>query len=138
MIKQSFKRVIQNNLFILKYAFKYTPLYLITSCLYPFLGAIVVFFEHTYCIKYLTDTIQYKGPFSDVVAYISVISVIVALKILCGIFYTQYIQLNAKEKLHKNIQMELFQKLYKLIYHAMMTQSITMNLYGALVKLRIE
>lgn len=110
MIKQSFKRVIQNNLFILKYAFKYTPLYLITSCLYPFLGAIVVFFEHTYCIKYLTDTIQYKGPFSDVVTYISVISVIVALKILCGIFYTQYIQLNSKEKLHKNIQMELFQK----------------------------
>ena len=110
MIKQSFKRVIQNNLFILKYAFKYTPLYLITSCLYPFLGAIVVFFEHTYCIKYLTDTIQYKGPFSDVVAYISVISVIVALKILCGIFYTQYIQLNAKEKLHKNIQMEFFRK----------------------------
>lgn len=110
MIKQSFKRVIQNNLFILKYAFKYTPLYLITSCLYPFLGGIVVFFEHTYCIKYLTDTIQYKGPFSDVVTYISVISVIVALKILCGIFYTQYIQLNAKEKLHKNIQMELFQK----------------------------
>lgn len=110
MIKQSFKRVIQNNLFILKYAFKYTPLYLITSCLYPFLGAIVVFFEHTYCIKYLTDTIQYKGPFSDVVTYISVISVIVALKILCGIFYTQYIQLNSKEKLHKNIQMEFFRK----------------------------
>ncbi|RII35485.1 ABC transporter ATP-binding protein [Clostridium chromiireducens] len=110
MIKQSFKRVIQNNLFILKYAFKYTPLYLITSCLYPFLGAIVVFFEHTYCIKYLTDTIQYKGPFSDVVTYISVISVIVALKILFGIFYTQYIELNSKEKLHKNIQMELFQK----------------------------
>lgn len=110
MIKQSFKRVIQNNLFILKYAFKYTPLYLITSCLYPFLGGIVVFFEHTYCIKYLTDTIQYKGPFSNVVAYISVISVIVALKILSGIFYTQYIELNSKEKLHKNIQMELFQK----------------------------
>lgn len=110
MIKQSFKRVIQNNLFILKYAFKYTPLYLITSCLYPFLGAIVVFFEHTYCIKYLTDTIQYKGPFSDVVTYISVISVIVALKIFSGIFYTQYIELNSKEKLHKNIQMELFQK----------------------------
>ena len=110
MIKQSFKRVIQNNLFILKYAFKYTPLYLITSCLYPFLGGIVVFFEHTYCIKYLTDTIQYKGPFSNVVAYISVISVIVALKIFFGIFYTQYIELNSKEKLHKNIQMELFQK----------------------------
>lgn len=110
MIKQSFKRVIENNLFILKYAFKYTPLYLITSCLYPFLGAIVVFFEHTYCIKYLTDTIQYKGPFSDVVTYISVISVIVALKIFSGIFYTQYIELNSKEKLHKNIQMELFQK----------------------------
>lgn len=110
MIKQSFKRVIQNNLFILKYAFKYTPLYLITSCLYPFLGAIVVFFEHTYCIKYLTDTIQYKRPFSDVVTYISVISVIVALKIFSGIFYTQYIELNSKEKLHKNIQMELFQK----------------------------
>ena len=39
------------------------------------------------------------------------ISVIVALKILFGsILYTQYIQLNAKEKLHKNMQMELFQK----------------------------
>lgn len=110
MIKQSFKRVVENNLFILKYVFKYTPLYLITSCLYPFLGVIVVFFEHTYCIKYLTDTIQYKGPFSDVVTYISVISVIVALKIFFGIFYTQYIELNSKEKLHKNIQMELFQK----------------------------
>lgn len=114
MIKQSYKRVIQNNLFILKYVLKYTPLYLLFSCLYPFLGSIVVFFEHTYCIKYLTDTIQYKGPFSNVVTYISVMSIIVAFKILFGIIYTQDIQLKAKEKLHKNIQMELFKKAVKI------------------------
>lgn len=108
--KQSFKRVVQNNLFITRYFVKYTPVFLLISLFISVFSEIVVFFEHTYCIKYITDIIQYKGSFSNVVLYIAVITVMVALKLLLTDYYYQYIQLKAKEKLHKRMNMELFDK----------------------------
>lgn len=108
--KHSFKRVIQNNLFIIKYIFTFTPAFLIYALFVGFISAVVEFFEHTYCIKYITDIIQYKGAFSSVVLYISIISVVVLIKIMLGIYYTEIALLRAKEKLHKHIRMELWNK----------------------------
>lgn len=108
--KQNLKRVFQNNIFIVKYIYKYTPLFLIGSFLVATISEVVVFFEHPYCIKYITDIIQYNGSFSNVVKYIAVISVVVALKILMTTYYNNYVQPKAKEKLHKYIRMDLFNK----------------------------
>ena len=79
--KQSLKRAIQINSFIIKYIYKYTPMFLIGTILVAAISEVVVFFEHTYCIKYMTDIIQYNGSFSSIVRYISIISVVVALKL---------------------------------------------------------
>lgn len=108
--KQNLKRVFQNNIFIIKYIYKYTPLFLIGSIFVGTISEVAVFFEHTYCIKYITDIIQYSGAYSSVVKYIAIISVAVALKILMTTYYNNYALLKAKEKLHKYIRMDLFNK----------------------------
>lgn len=112
--KNSFKRVIQNNLFITRYIIKYTPVFFVFTIFIIVISEIVVFFEHTYCIKFITDIIQYHGSFNDVLLYIAVISVVVTLKILVNWYYYQSVQLKAKEKIHKHIRMELFNKAVKL------------------------
>lgn len=110
----SFERVIQNNLFIVKYLARYTPVFLLMTFLVSAIHEVVVFFEHTYCIKYLTDIIQYNGPFYNVVRYISIMTVLVVLKILLVKYYNEYLQPKAKEKLHKQMNMELYDKAVKL------------------------
>lgn len=112
--KNSFKRVIQNNLYITRYILKYAPVYFAFSIFAVVVSSIVVFFEHTYCIKFITDTIQYHGSFNNVVLYIAVISAVNVLKLLMNNYYYKYVQLKAKEKIHKNLRMELFDKAVKL------------------------
>lgn len=108
--KQGIKRIIENNLFILKYAFKYTPGYVITACLFAIYCDIEVFFEFTFCTKYVVDIIQYHRPFINVLIFSAIISSAIIFKLAFGAFNGHYIVLKGKEKLHKNMQLELFQK----------------------------
>jgi ATP-binding cassette subfamily B protein len=108
--KQSLERVVSNNLFILKYAIKYTPVYLVIVWLFAIFCEIEVFFEFAYCTKYMIDLIQYNGLFSKALSYIVIISIAIVFKIIFGAILNYSIKPKAKEKLHKNMQMELFQK----------------------------
>jgi ATP-binding cassette subfamily B protein len=108
--KQSIKRILSNNLYILRYAVKYTPAYLAIACLFTIYSEIEVFFEFAYCTKYMIDLIQYNGDFSNAVMYILIISSAIIFKIAFSAVFTQYIRPKAKEKLHRNMQMELFEK----------------------------
>jgi ATP-binding cassette subfamily B protein len=108
--KQGFKRVASNNFFILKYAMKYTPAYLIISVLFSIFCQIEEFFEFAYCTKYMIDLIQFNGSFSNAVTYMAFITAAIIIKIIFGAVLNHYIKPIAKEKLHKNMQMELFQK----------------------------
>ncbi len=111
---QSFKRVIDNNLFILRYFLKYTPAYLIVSILLTVLGSLITFFEHVYAIKYITDTIQYGRPFMNVVIYIGIIFIAVFIKLAFSSWYYHVLQLDSAEKLKKMIRADLYDKAVKL------------------------
>jgi len=42
---------------------------------------VVIFFEHVYSIKFIIDTVQFNGPFSQVVIYIAMVASGVAIAI---------------------------------------------------------
>jgi ATP-binding cassette subfamily B protein len=108
--KQGIRRVISNNLFILKYAVKYTPGYLASNLLFSIFSAIEEFFEFAYCTKFMIDLIQFNGSFSSAVKYMAFITTAIIIKIIWGAVLNHYVRPIAKEKLHKNMQMELFKK----------------------------
>lgn len=113
-MKVNFRRMISNIVFMLKYAFKYTPLYIVNLCLYEVFASVEVFFEFTFCIKFLVDLIQYNGEFKDAVIYLTIISIIIVIKLFWAAINSFKIEPNAKEKLHKEMRNELYKKAVEL------------------------
>lgn len=111
--KQSIKEVFSNNLFFLKIMMKHSPFYVIATCVYAFYHAFVVFVEHTIGIKLIFDAIQYKEPFSKVLIYIIIISVLLFLMFLSGRLYYHIIQVRGREKLLKAFRTYLYEKATK-------------------------
>ncbi len=112
--RQSVKLIMDNNLFMLKYALRYSPLYLFMAFFQPALAQVEVFIEHIVGIKFVTDTIQYGQPFSRVLNYIIIVSIFIASTFIVGEIYRQSILPKGKEKLHKAFRMELYEKAAKM------------------------
>ncbi|HHT48911.1 MAG TPA: ABC transporter ATP-binding protein [Firmicutes bacterium] len=112
--RQGLRRVIENNLFLVKFALRETPLYFFMSCLYPVINRVEVFIEHTIGIKYITDLIQFGAPFSKALTYIIWVTIFIAATFVIEGAYYQSIQLKGREKLHKNLRMLLYAKATKM------------------------
>src|SRR5690554_6532164 len=108
--KQSGMRILHNNLFILKYAWKHAPLYIFTACSSIALNKFLVFIEHVIGIKFILDVIQYERPFSHVLIYIISVSIVIALSKLFDSYYYQSIEPKGKEKLYRYLRLELYKK----------------------------
>ncbi|MEJ6950836.1 ABC transporter ATP-binding protein [Natronospora cellulosivora (SeqCode)] len=108
--KHSGKKVFQNNLFMIKYAWKNAPLYIFSTCLNISLRNTMNFIEHVIGIKFIIDTIQYGRPFSHVLYYIIAVSIIISLVKIFDSYFYQSIELKGKEKLYKNLRLELYKK----------------------------
>lgn len=112
--RQSLRRIIENNLFLVKFALRQTPLYFFMSCFYPVVNRVEVFIEHTVGIKYITDLIQFGEPFSKALTYIIWVTIFIAATFVVEGVYYQSIQLKGREKLHKNLRMLLYEKATKM------------------------
>jgi len=108
--KQSVRAIIDNNLFLLRTAYRHTPLFVIGACAYPAFHAGVVYVEHTLGIKLITDAIQYGEPFSKVVTYIVIICLFILAALVMGRIYYHVIQPKGLEKLNLKIKSELYEK----------------------------
>ncbi len=100
--------LLANYLYMLRFGWKYARLYVIATFALAIVHPIVIFFEHTYSIKFIIDTIQYNQPFSQVVVYIAIVAASVGLVLIVGSWLEQYYGLKAKEQVHRGIQQELF------------------------------
>jgi ATP-binding cassette subfamily B protein len=100
--------VIANYLYMLKFGWKYARFYIIATFALEIFHRVVIFFEHTYSIKFIIDTIQFHYPFSRVLVYIGIIFFSVTLCIGFGSWLDEYYKLKAKEQVHRGIQQELF------------------------------
>jgi len=103
-------KIIKNNFFLLGYAFKKSPGYIILSLIHSVLEFIVVFFEHPYAIIVITDAIQYQKSFSTVLHYAAFTVIMVSAWLFFGTFCWTYLFNISKEKLFKAVQLDMFQK----------------------------
>jgi len=107
---QSIRTIVDNNLFLLKYAFRHTPMFVFLSCFYPAFHAAVIYVEHTLGIKLVTDAIQYNKPFSIVIYYmIAICTLIIAAIVMARIYYHNY-HPKGLEKLNLKIKEDLYKK----------------------------
>jgi len=111
--KQTIKEIVDNNWFFLKIMLKHSPFYIIATCIYAFIHAVIVFTEHTIGIKLIFDAIQNKEPFSKVLIFIIIITVLLLFMLLSGRLYYHIIQVRGREKLLKTFRSSLYEKATK-------------------------
>ncbi|MDR1703264.1 MAG: ABC transporter ATP-binding protein/permease [Clostridiales bacterium] len=104
------KRVLSNNWFIIKYALKTVPGYAIIICLNGAVHGTILFFEHTYMIKYIIDCIQYGRPYYDALGYIIGAFAATALYLLFMNLFNASYRPKSRTKLVRKMQMDIYEK----------------------------
>ncbi|MCL2158813.1 MAG: hypothetical protein FWH48_05330, partial [Oscillospiraceae bacterium] len=108
--KQSTKRILSNNLFVLSIAFKTAPLTVIHALLIQMISDVTIFFEHIYLVAYLIDCIQYQKPFADALrAVLIIVGIIIARFTLNGLM-KERISPIGKEKINRALREILYEK----------------------------
>lgn len=110
------KKILENNLFIFKYAISTVPVYTVMVCFCRPLHTVVMYFEFTYMIKFIVDCFQYKRPFIYVAYYIFFIFMLTSVWLLGNTFYNTMYEKKHREKLQKKIKMDIYRKSSELDY----------------------
>ena len=109
--RQSLRRVLQNNLFLLKIALRIAPYYTIQRLLAESKNRVVVFVEHVYLIGFVIDSILSGRPFVEVFAFIlGVFLVVVCWVNIWGMVVATRIEPHAKQRINQRIRIELYRK----------------------------
>lgn len=108
--KQGIKYIIRNNVFMIKYLYKYTRKFFYFGFLSSFLNAGSGFFVSVWLLKIITDHIQRGGPFSEVAWYMLIFLVLsAALQMFSAYFWEWYVPI-INVKLNTAMQSELYNK----------------------------
>jgi len=112
--KINYKKVFLNNWFILKYIFPVAPGFVIWTLLQSTQHEVIVFFEHVYMIKFVTDAIQYGQPFIYSAVFVGGMLTFLILKQIIECYYRASSEEKARARICKKIQMDLYEKASKL------------------------
>ncbi|MCL2604125.1 MAG: ABC transporter ATP-binding protein/permease [Defluviitaleaceae bacterium] len=104
------KRTLANNLFILGMAVKAAPFTVIYLLLAAGIHSVVVYFEHTYQIVFIIDSIQYGRPFAEILRFIVIMFFIVTLNMAYRQYFSARIEPKGKEKIYRALRERLFAK----------------------------
>lgn len=102
--------ILTNNINILKYTMKNAPVYTFMSCFIGATHTIIIYFEHTYMIKYIIDCIQYDMPFSHVFRYILAIFIAVSVWLFVNWLWWSGWRAGLIEKLEMKVQYSIYNK----------------------------
>ena len=98
------KKKFESIKFLCKYIIKYSPEYLFFVLLYQIFCSIEMFFEFTYCKKFLIDLIQEERKY---VGAILILIILIIIKLIFDTFLFELIVPIGKEKLHYGIKNDL-------------------------------
>ena len=108
--KQSIKRILSNNLFVLAIAFKTAPLSAGYALIVQMLHDVTVFFEHTWLVAYLIDCIQLQKPFGDALRAILIIVSVVVVRFTVNEIMKSRVSPIGKEKIARAVREKLYEK----------------------------
>ena len=105
------KKLVSNNLFLLKMAFKAAPIYTINRIMDESINRVCIFLENVLLIGYIINDISSQRPFTSVLGTILVIFIVVVLfQILRNSIFSNYINPIAEQKIKRHVNMILYNK----------------------------
>jgi ATP-binding cassette subfamily B protein len=99
--------MLRNVAFLLSWGWRHARGYLLASFGLAVFHRAVIFFEHTWSIKFIIDCIQYGRPFSAVVAYILTICGLVTAVLFLAGFLSERVQPQCRERIHLQMRRDL-------------------------------
>ena len=108
--KQKKSRIAQNNIFMLKLCLKHGKAYFILNTLQSALFEVVIFFEYSYSIKYLIDSVQYGRDVSQVFNFLFILTGAVVVWNFLINSYWQFIYERVYIKMMRGLEFEMYKK----------------------------
>ncbi|OPJ66090.1 ABC transporter ATP-binding protein [Clostridium chromiireducens] len=112
--KQTFKQVIDNNLFVLKICFSAAPLYIIAYILEMVRNEVFIFIEHIYGIGFVLESIEFGRPFRDVAIFLIVLFILICLGMVFNAWMYQSIAQKGLPKMKQKFKSMLYEKAQEL------------------------
>jgi ATP-binding cassette, subfamily B, bacterial len=108
--KQSFKQVIDNNLFILKICFSAAPLYIIIYILSIVRNQGLIFLEHTYGIGFVLESVEFGRPFREVAIFIIILFLLILVGMIFGAVEEALLGRKGLPKIKQKVKCMLYEK----------------------------
>lgn len=106
--KQPFKKVFQNNWFMIKLVFSASPSLVLFSALDAIRNQVSIFFEHTVLIGLVLEAAEYKKPFSEIGPTILIFAGFITLGMVFTVIAGNYIAETKRPIAREKIRMLLF------------------------------
>ena len=108
--KQPFKKVLLNNMFLIKLCFAASPALIIFPVLDAVRNQVSIFFEHTVCIGYVLEAAEFGYPFKKVAAAIILLFVCISIGMVFTVWVGDYVRAKEGPKVSKKIKLMLYDK----------------------------
>ncbi|MBP7175437.1 MAG: ABC transporter ATP-binding protein [Thermoclostridium sp.] len=112
--KQSLKKVLSNNWFILKLSFQAAPFFMCFMIFDVIKQQALVFLEHTYGIQYVLEAAEFGKPFSAVLRFLGIVMAAWAVSFIIGGIYQNRVSLKAMPKIEKKLKDMMYAKVKEL------------------------
>lgn len=104
------KRILSNNLFMLKILWKGSPVYTIALIIEAIRHDGMVFLEHAYSINFVLEAVEFQRPFSVVLSFLALLLFLMALSGLYTNFFQHYIEVKYLPRIQQELKLQLYEK----------------------------
>ncbi|NLO39215.1 MAG: ABC transporter ATP-binding protein [Ruminiclostridium sp.] len=112
--KQSLKKVLSNNWFILKLSFQAAPFFMCFMIFEVIKQQVLVFLEHTYGIQYVLEAAEFGRPFSTVLCFLVIIMAAWGVSFIFSGIYQNRVSLKGMPKIEKKLKDMMYAKVKEL------------------------
>ncbi len=101
---------LSDNFFLIKYVFRFTPVFAVFKTVMQPVNAFISVFTYTYSLKFILDSIQEQKGFQYIMTFLAFLALAnVVIRVIDA--YLEHVSTPiAREKLKKELQLELFDK----------------------------
>lgn len=110
MNKRGLKKVIGDNLYLLKLCFKAAPLYVILFIVETVRNEAVIFLEFTFGLNYVLECAEYGRPFKQAALFLVSLLTFVVVGLLFNAYLFQKLQMKSQPKIKRALKQMLYMK----------------------------
>lgn len=108
--KQPLKKVISNNMFLIKLCFMASPALVIFPVLDAVRNQVSIFFEHTFLIGYVLEAAEFGYPFKKVAFVIILLFILISVGMAFTVWVGDYVRAKEGPKVSKKIKLMLYER----------------------------